>query len=285
MKKILLGLLVTGAVGGVAFAATNAFFSDTETSTDNQFTAGAIDLKIDNTSYYNGIASTGTSWLSKDLVDEKFFNFSDLKPGDWGEDTISILVNNNDSWVCADVKLTDNNDNGCSEPELEATSDPNCSLTPTPAPANDGELAGHINFIWWADDSDNVLETDETVLPGGNLGQLGVGITAEVALVDPANNLWGPTPSPFPASTTKYLAKAWCFGTITPLALPQNGAGSWTPATDNNNSGGVTSEDGGFTCDGSVVTGNAVQTDKLMADISFRAVQSRNNPSFSCATP
>ena len=38
----------------IAVGATGAFFSDTETSTGNTFAAGAIDLGVDNTSYYNG---------------------------------------------------------------------------------------------------------------------------------------------------------------------------------------------------------------------------------------
>ena len=42
MKKILISLAVIGAVGAIAAGATGAFFSDTETSTGNTFTAGAI---------------------------------------------------------------------------------------------------------------------------------------------------------------------------------------------------------------------------------------------------
>ena len=51
MKKILLSLGMIVFVGGLIIGATGAFFSDTETSTGNTFAAGAIDLKIDNTSY------------------------------------------------------------------------------------------------------------------------------------------------------------------------------------------------------------------------------------------
>ena len=39
MKKILISLAVVGAVGAVVAGATGAFFSDTETSTGNTFTA------------------------------------------------------------------------------------------------------------------------------------------------------------------------------------------------------------------------------------------------------
>jgi predicted ribosomally synthesized peptide with SipW-like signal peptide len=112
-KKILLGLLTAGAVGGVTMLATNAFFSDTETSTGNILQAGAIDLLVDNTSYYNGVFNPNTSWLQpRNLTEELFFDFRDLKPGDYGEDTISLHVNNNDSWLCADVQLASDDDNG-----------------------------------------------------------------------------------------------------------------------------------------------------------------------------
>ena len=86
MKKILISVLSIAAVGVVAFAATQAFFSDTETSVGNTFAAGAIDLKIDNTSYALDsnlgvgvsnpqgtlVASKNTSWTLRDLTVEKF---------------------------------------------------------------------------------------------------------------------------------------------------------------------------------------------------------------------
>ena len=54
MKKILLSLAIIAVVGAVAVGVTGAFFSDTETSTGNTFTAGAIDLKVDSEQHYNG---------------------------------------------------------------------------------------------------------------------------------------------------------------------------------------------------------------------------------------
>jgi len=54
-KKILLSLMSVAAVSAVVFGVSRAFFSDTEKSTGNNFTAGAIDLKIDQTlASYNG---------------------------------------------------------------------------------------------------------------------------------------------------------------------------------------------------------------------------------------
>src|SRR3989344_5061697 len=110
MKKILLSLSMIAVVAVIVAGATGAIFSDTEVSTGNTFTAGAIDLTVDNESYYNGEFNQGTSWLQPANLNDGqgpgeegqywFFNFRDLKPGDWGEDTISLHVNNNDSWLC-----------------------------------------------------------------------------------------------------------------------------------------------------------------------------------------
>lgn len=275
MKRILLGLVtIVGAASAMYVGATGAFFSDTETSSGNTFAAGDIDLKIDNTSYYNGIASEITSWLSTDLTDEKFFNFLDLKPDDYGEDTISIHVDTNDAYMCAEVELTSNDDNGINEPE---------SLVDQTDGVGQGELAQNVNFIWWADDGDNVLETDETPLPGGPIGALGVGGTMTLALADSATNIWTGVGGPVPGDQTLYVGKAWCFGNIGTAPITQDGSGNTMSPAGNNNGNQIAGEpeDGGITCDGSQL-GNETQTDSLTANVTFNAVQSRNNPNFLC---
>lgn len=250
-------------IGGAAFA----FFSDTETSVGNVLIAGAIDLKVDNTSYYNHATSSATTWSVTDLTIEKFFDFDDIKPGDIGEDTISLHVGNNSAWLCADVTLTSNDDNTLTEPE---TGDGD-----TTGGVGEGELANRVNFIWWADDGDNVLEDDENTLPGGPLGALDVNETATVALSDSATNIWGPTPSPVPANITQYVGKAWCFGQISEAPLAQDGLGVESPRNPGNSTGGIN-------CDGSLEN-NTTQTDSLTADVTFRAIQSRNNAGFLCS--
>ena len=114
-KRILIGLSVIAAVAAIVVGATTAYFSDIETSTGNTFTAGSIDLKVDNHCYYNGKeckkvndgvyhwfngdTDTGETctcaWGLDDLDGHVFADFSDLKPGDWGEDTISFHVHDN----------------------------------------------------------------------------------------------------------------------------------------------------------------------------------------------
>ena len=278
MKKILLSISMIAVVGVVVAGATGAFFSDTETSTGNTFTAGAIDLGVDNESYYNGELNEETSWnLDWDLGDGcpeyypdgqtgngehstacQFFNFLDLKPGDWGEDTISLHVNNNDSYLCADVTLTSNDDNGLTEPESDDND--------TTGGDGEGELASHLRFVWWADDGDNVLESDET--PIHNNVPLGTGT---VALADSQTNIWGDNPTPLPGDEVRFIAKAWCFGDLT-LAPVTAGQGR-NPTVD-----------GGVRCNGVNET-NVTQTDGVTLDVSFRAVQSRNNTGFLCSTP
>ena len=270
MKRTLIGLMTAGTVAAVAIFATGAFFQDTETSSDNIFTAGSIDLGIDNHSYYNGLPNPGTTWrVDYDLSDNparQFFNFTDVKPGDWGEDTISLHVRDNNSWLCADVTLTRDDDNGLVEPEVD-------DGDTTDGPGN-GELADHINFYWWADDGDNVFETDERLLPSGPLGALSVGQTATVALADSVTNIWTNLPEdPLTPEDVRFVAKAWCFGNTTMTPYEQD---------EGNRQNGP--DDRPVICDGSQET-NVTQSDSLTADISFRAVQSRNNGGFLCNPP
>src|SRR3989338_9264421 len=98
--RILLSFATLLTAAAVVIGATFAFFSDTETSAGNTLEAGEIDLRIDNTSYLNHATSSATTWQLNDLTDQLFFNFLDIKPGDEGEDTISIHINGNDAWAC-----------------------------------------------------------------------------------------------------------------------------------------------------------------------------------------
>lgn len=269
MKKILLSSALILFVGGaLALGGTGAFFSDTELSSGNTFSAGAIDLKVDNHSYYNGMLNASTTWEVSDLTIQKFFDFPDLKPGDIGEDTISLHVNNNDAYLCANVTLTSNDDNGLTEPE--ALVDGN------DGPGN-GELASNVYFVWWADDGDNVLEDNEKVISEGPIGALGLQGSTTVALADSQNNIWTGVPGPVPGDETLYIGKAWCFGDLTVDPLLQDGLGTTSPRTPANSTGGIL-------CDGHLLN-NSTQTDSLTADVKFTAVQARHNSDYLCVPP
>jgi len=257
--------------GSVALGGTGAFFSDTEVSAGNTFAAGAIDLKIDNTSYYNGVFNDETSWELVDLTIEKFFNFLDLKPGDFGEDTISIHVDTNDSYICAEVNLTSNNDNGWTEPE---------ALVDQTDGAGQGELAQNVNFIWWADDGDNVLEVGEDVISQGPIGNLTLNQPITVPLADSENNIWNGTSGPVSGNETVYIGKAWCFGSLSVSPVVQDDFGQvGVPGDPSSNGPDIRGE--GFTCDGASLA-NETQTDSLTADVTFSATQARHNPDFLC---
>ncbi len=262
-------------VGALVLGGTQAFFSDTETSTGNTFTAGDIDLQIGNESYafdYNipGIEDPQgayvqtelTSWAITDLTVERFFNFIDLKPGDYGQDTIDIRVGSNDAWVCAAANITADLDNDITEPEDEESGSNTDGDDGTP----DGDLDSELTFAFWVDDGDNVFETDESVFLDGSLdsiGQLG-----SIALADSAGSILEDN-GPVPGGDTFIIGKIWCFGDLEEAAL----------APDD---GSPIDRDSGFTCNGAAAT-NIAQTDSVEGDLEFYAVQSRNNGDFQCS--
>ncbi len=281
MRKIITSLGMVVFAGAIVAGATGAFFSDTETSTGNTFTAGAIDLQVDAQAHYAGLTCTGGIWVEdelgestrQDLIGDacdgtwamtnlgpthQFFDLSDIKPGDTGENTISLHVIDNDAWMCADVRITSNDDESSTEPELGAgdvAEDVNNSL--------DGELAQNLEFTAWIDDGatagwqglqdvgegDNIWQaTEEIIVPAGPASNILIGTTT-LALAESGD-------TPFAGGVTHYIGLAWC-------------AGSFNPD---------------MTCDGEPM-GNIAQTDSMTADISFRAEQSRNNANFLCTPP
>lgn len=269
------------AVGAIVIASTGAFFSDTETSTGNTFTAGEIDLTIDSQQHYNGNSCINGFWSGSaaypvpgsvcfgtwgqiddaqglegiNVTSEKFFTFNDLKPGDWGENTISLHVDSNPAWVCANIKVKSDYDVTCTEPE--EADDQDCS---TDLNAFNGEIAENLSLAWWADDGDSVLEGNENVffMNGSKLSTLlNGGDTLKLTLADSLQNFFTNLNSgPLNGGTTYYVGMQWCFGDMV--------------------INGTT-----ITCNGAPVN-NASQSDSLTADISFSAVQSRNNSSFRC---
>lgn len=280
-KKILYSLGVIGIVSAFALSSTGAFFSDSETSTGNTFTAGAIDLKVDSQQHYAGLICSfveGTTtpgyywqaesqsttrpeligspcsgtWTMKDLVPgiDKFFNFSDVKPGDMGENTISLHIDNNPAYACADLSNIQNNDNTHLTPETNAGD-------VTPGPVGQGELGAHLDFLVWNDNGagvnagNNIWDADEV---GQNITGGAPSVNTTYTLADAT----GPAISP---AGTSYLGIAWCAGTFTA------GGPGVAPV-----------------CDGSTM-GNESQTDSYSADIGIRVVQSRNNSEFRCTPP
>jgi hypothetical protein len=272
MKKLLISLLsLSLAIAGGAYF-TQAFFSDSETSIDNTFAAGSIDLKVGNQSYYNGEASPNTSWNLKNLEIEKYFDFDDIKPGDEGEDTITLKVNDNDAWACAKIILTNNDENVATDPEKDAG-----DVSDLGGDLFDGELAQNLHFVWWPDDGDNVLEESEAAKIHLNDKLLTLmtfddpdDTELDLTLADSVWNFWDDSDSgnPMIGGQEYYIGKAWCFGDLT--LVPVADGDGVDPTVDS-----------GVLCDG-VNVDNMSQTDTVVGDIEFTAVQKRNNEDYLC---
>ena len=218
MKKILLSIGSIFFAVAVLAGGTGAFLADSGTSTGNTFATGVVDLKIDNESYATDnwgklYFSTSTSWALSNLAGKLFFNFADVKPGDIGEDTISMHINNNNAYACMNVNLTGTPENGQNEPEA--------AVDPT-AGTNDGELQNYLYFTFWADDGDNVYEKGEKIFKQGLAKDIFNG--DNWALADSKTNVWDGS-GPIPGDTTKFIGKAWCFGSSTPNPINQDGLG------------------------------------------------------------
>lgn len=298
-------------VGALVVGGTGAFFNDTETSTGNVFTAGALDLKIDSVQHYNGMvcAEVGAEsgvyvWVPEDggfeldgdnhavattdfdeqtewdafndanptqypeagvtctgswrLADDgdgqprigRFWDFDDVKPGDEGENTISIHIDNNDAWLCAAVEVVEDEDNDITEPE---------GVDPGETEQPNGDLDEHLQFFAWVDEGavPGFGGEEEDPTEGDNIFQDGERVLGSANAEDLSTQVWALAEggdTPIPGGTTGYIGLAWCAGTF-------NGFGD---------------------CDGSTM-GNEAQTDSWATDFVFYVEQSRNNPEFSCA--
>ncbi|MHB1330629.1 MAG: TasA family protein [Minisyncoccota bacterium] len=191
MKRIILSLSMLAFAGALIIGGTGAFFSDTETSTGNTFTAGAIDLKIDSSATYNGENVASATWTLKDLdpTSDKFFNFKDIKPGDEGKNIISLHVENNEAWVCAAVSNLASDDNGLTEPEGDVDST---------GGVGEGELDDEMLWSIWRDDNNNGVQD------GGEIElTAGTPTNGVLALYDAT------TGSPLSPASTTYLGVSW----------------------------------------------------------------------------
>jgi hypothetical protein len=120
-----------------------------------------LDLKVSSVCHYYqneqevGCQNDGKpfgNWEATDLnCKHKFFNFPDVKPGDHGEDTIDLTVENGDA--CADMTISDILDQGnkCVEPETKTKRDRDCWHKNPGIKEKDGEMRENIEFQIWLD--------------------------------------------------------------------------------------------------------------------------------------
>jgi predicted ribosomally synthesized peptide with SipW-like signal peptide len=169
-KKILISLSVIAAVAAIAIGGTVAYFSDTETSTGNTFSAGTLNLQV------------GDS----DPTSVKI-TLSDMKPGDTGN-AATWLVKNTGSIsgkLTVAVGAITNNENECKEPEGDNT----CGTT-------EGELGANLKVAFWMDvNKDGSWSSGDYYLTsGGNKISWATGdTTLPSAAYDVLNNYNGKT--------------------------------------------------------------------------------------------
>ncbi|MDY6892419.1 MAG: TasA family protein, partial [Chloroflexota bacterium] len=98
MKKILMSLMIIAVAAGLIAGGTMAYFSDTETSEDNVFASGVIDMEI---------------------AEPSSFTLEDMKPCDWEYRTITLTKKSeyNEGPVYVHFDVGDGYDVICSEPE------------------------------------------------------------------------------------------------------------------------------------------------------------------------
>lgn len=282
--KILSSASLIAFVVALAFAGTQAFFNDEETSSGNLFTAGALDLLVDSQSHYAGLICNGQgvweiedgdagttrpdlvgdecdgTWEATDLgPTHKFFNFSDLKPGDEGENTISLHVLDNDAYACVIIDNMVDSENDCTEPEFDAEGVAYGEGSETCGDPGDGEgeLSQELHFFAWDDNDDadpgnNIWDEGEQILFSNVEGPASDVIDGVVY------PLFTPLTGPLAGAETTYIGLYWCYGTITVNEGPNS-----------------------LECDGVGGT-NLTQTDSLSADFTFYVEQARNNDQFTC---
>lgn len=310
--KILLSAAVILAAAAVIVGATFAFFADTETSTANTLAAGELDLKVDSEAHYAGLVCSEVSegiyhwiddpavdapttrpelldtecegtWSETDLTqDNIFFALSDIKPGDSGENTISLHVYDNDAWGRMVVTTTADDDNGCTEPETE-DGDLDCN-------AGEGELRENLLFTAWLDQGatpgfQNInaegvaIDTDENTpgiqapdpTEGDNIHQVDdepIVITQGTVDENPANETF---------EFAEGLATVYELEECTDVDGNTNYGSCHGLAEDGRMVGSTTYYMGVlWTLPGE--TTNIVQSDSFVANVSFDVLQHRNNP-------
>lgn len=196
MKRILFSLMTLVAVLSVAGVGSLAYFSDTETSTGNSFTAGTLDLKI---------WDPDSSWVDEpdipQLISTAYWDsgigslINNLKPGDEG--TIIVPIRNDGSVDgIASLQFTNLTDyeNGCNEPECVAEGGTwsategctACVSCDDPGP-DEGELSQYLNvaIFYGSTPVPGGSGTLESLVAGGviELGNLLAGEEEDVVMV------------------------------------------------------------------------------------------------------
>lgn len=240
-KIALRGLGVVGLLVLVVFM--NSLRANAEGYT---FATYGIDLKIDSKAWYNGVMVPSATWALKNLVpgSDKFFNFDDIKPGDYGCNVISIHVKNTDAWACMDFTNFEEAENGVNEPEGEVDT------------TDDPDLADNTEFFGWQEtDGDGKFEpwNGEKPLFGTSTKPASEVLNDTTYAIGDYKN--GNSCKP---NKTRYVGMCWCAGDLT-----------------------VDLKTGKQVCDGTKL-GNEAQTDSFSVDVEIRTSATKDKPKYIC---
>lgn len=167
INKIILSLVVIGAVSAIAVGGTVAYFSDTETSTGNTFSAGTIDIAV----------TSPANWQ---------YAITDMKPG-YVDYSNFIVKNTGDNPVNIWKKVSNVVTGGGAHPESEEAADPSDTINNIDTvitydlSVEVKDLGG--NVYWSQTLYNNEMTIAQINALGGNgtfLGMLPVGYTMEV---------------------------------------------------------------------------------------------------------
>ncbi len=142
-NKILLSAITVFTALVLTVGATVSFYSDRETAESNVFVAGSIDLAVESVEQTYCEFGEGCSSLGNpDPGSQHFFDFKNIKAGDWGKNIIRLDVSENDSWGCFTLDNFSDLENGVQEPE-EGDDD------------STGELSRYLTVYAWHDNNEN----------------------------------------------------------------------------------------------------------------------------------
>ncbi|GAB7092983.1 hypothetical protein JCM30237_01350 [Halolamina litorea] len=176
-RQLLAGMGAVGLASAGAGLGTTAYFSDTESFSGNTLQAGSLDLKLDYKASYdgpNGMELIGQAPTEQQLIDQygeviegpltweeradlgfacdteglidgeamPVFDLDDVKPGDYGEVTMSFHICDNPAHVYFRGNVYEDMENGLTEPEAEVDST-----------ADVGELSDVIDVRMWYDEN------------------------------------------------------------------------------------------------------------------------------------
>ena len=211
------------------------------------FATQGIDLKVDSKTWYNGSLVPSSTWALKDFTPgvDKFWQFDDVKPGDFGCTVISLHVKKTDAYMCLDFKNLSESENGENEPESheDTTSGP--------------DLADGTQFFGWDDiDGDGKYEPPtEKILWGATPASQSLDDTTYVIGDSRGGGICQ-------VDKTRYVGICWCAGALTPQS-------------------GMNKSSGSAVCDPTTL-GNEAQTDSFTVDVALRAAPVKQNPRFLC---